>query len=59
MAGPEAALLSLHPVYETVRTVGRGQKTFVQCARNRLTGERVAIKFIPRGGRGSWQLVLY
>ncbi len=45
MGGP----LDGHSVYEAIRLVGRGQRSFVQVARNRITGEVVAIKFIPRG----------
>ncbi len=44
-AGP----LDGNPVYEFVRTIGRGQRSLVQVARHRLTGQLVAIKFLPRG----------
>eukprot|EP00798_Chlamydomonas_sp_ICE-L_P016247 gene16247-22422_t len=38
-----------HPVYERVGTLGKGATTFSQVARNKNTGELLAIKFIPRG----------
>lgn len=38
-----------HTVYEKVRTIGKGQRSFVQVAKNKVTGELVAIRFIPRG----------
>jgi hypothetical protein len=38
-----------HPLYAKVRTIGKGQRSFVQVARNKATGELVAIRFIPRG----------
>eukprot|EP00197_Chlamydomonas_leiostraca_P011601 CAMPEP_0202876372 /NCGR_PEP_ID=MMETSP1391-20130828/28870_1 /ASSEMBLY_ACC=CAM_ASM_000867 /TAXON_ID=1034604 /ORGANISM="Chlamydomonas leiostraca, Strain SAG 11-49" /LENGTH=885 /DNA_ID=CAMNT_0049558197 /DNA_START=87 /DNA_END=2741 /DNA_ORIENTATION=+ len=45
--GPEP--LEGHPIYEKVRTIGKGQRSFVQVARNKASGELVAIRFIPRG----------
>jgi len=39
-----------HPRWETVRTIGRGSQSIVQLARDKLTGELVAIKFVQRGG---------
>ncbi|KAL6752911.1 kinase-like domain-containing protein [Haematococcus lacustris] len=45
----EAEPLAQHPMYCKIRTVGRGQRSFVQVARNKATNELVAIRFIPRG----------
>ena len=38
-----------HPTYEKVRQISKSDKHVVQLARNRQTGELVAIKFTPRG----------
>jgi hypothetical protein len=47
-----AAPLAGHPRWEYVATLGKGAHSMVQLARDRLTGEMVAIKFIQRGGGG-------
>lgn len=38
-----------HHVYEKVLSLSKGPGPFRQVARNRETGELVAIKFVPRG----------
>jgi serine/threonine protein kinase len=38
-----------NPRYESIRTLSRGTRSFVQLALDRSTGEHVAIKFTQRG----------
>jgi serine/threonine protein kinase len=39
-----------NPRYESIRTLSRGTRSFVQLALDRSTSEQVAIKFTQRGG---------
>jgi serine/threonine protein kinase len=41
-----------NPRYESIRTLSRGARSFVQLALDRSTGDQVAIKFTQRGGLG-------
>lgn len=43
--------LANHPKYEKIRDLDKGAFGWVQHARNRLTGEEVAVKFIELGAR--------
>lgn len=42
--------LAGNPRYESIKTIKRDSKGFVQLALDRSTGEQVAIKFTERGG---------
>jgi serine/threonine protein kinase len=41
-----AGLASLEPAYEIIREIGRGGTAVVYLARDRVTGDEVAIKLI-------------
>ena len=44
--------LAGHTIYEKVVGLSKGPGPFKQVARNRMTGELVCIKFLPRGWDG-------
>ena len=47
-----------HHKYEKISDLGEGAFGFVQLARNKHTGEHVAIKFLPRGPDVSTPFIL-